>query len=130
MEWSREVEVEAKLNNDVLLKINQLCLGHVLLLVVWKQLDHSVEAGRNRLLQLSGHQYTDYCKVEETSNIELISIDHGDVMIENTRSDKKSCRFVIFLLMQMDNFLDCVHSVLAIDFCSTQKFYFLDIITH
>lgn len=100
LHWSWKVEIEAKFLNDVLLELDELAFGDVLSLLIWEQVDHSIEAGRNRLLQLCSHEYADHCQMEHLGWPEVLRSDHHDVVIENACSHEEAFWFVTFLLMK------------------------------
>ena len=61
---SWEIEIKSELVDDVHLQLNELLLSDVFSFFVGKQVDHSIEAWRNGLFQLCGHENADYRKVQ------------------------------------------------------------------
>lgn len=83
---SWKVEIEAKCLNYVLFKLDELLFGDVLPLLVGEQVDHSVEAWRNGLLELCCHQNADHSKMKHLSWSENVYTHHHYVVVKNSRS--------------------------------------------
>lgn len=108
LNWSWEVEVESEHDKDLRLQIDQRLLGYCLLFVLCQKVDHSGKRWRNRLLKFCGHQNRDRCQMDRQVLWEVGRTNDVDVSVEDASSNEQRFLFVVFLCVQIEDFLNAV----------------------
>lgn len=106
-----EVEVEAELLEDLRLELDKALLVDVVLFLIGKETDHTREAGRDRLLELCGHQNADGRQKDDLFSREVLDADRSDVLVKDGRGHKEALRLVTLLLVQVTDALHPVDTV-------------------